>query len=801
MQIETSRAKTIILGCDYQTFYSYKRVFSKRPDLDIIGFVYPFGAEPPISSWEEFESNPLTIYPLIELESTIIKNKITKCLFSVNGIPMRKAQTLINRVTSTGICEIEFIAPEQMKLTVNKPVISFSSLAPEVGKTIIARYFCDILFKERKKVGVIIPINNIDPVKGDKSFVIGDGYHYQFGTKDKVPQGIFSTDVNNLITQYQKSGAYTIFLTTNVNRAIISCEQLTDIIIFDSDRCLVPQLSNEFKFCIVNRESITSPMNTSEWPGIVNAFDSTNIITMASADNKTTKEEMINIANQLKYISTTKSFFYVESRIHTDDSIDYENMKVLYFDRPNSSYVAPRPKELQEPNKFSSPLKPKPPSVCSQNECKKDVSVFVSEGIEDSPLKPPRRICNVPRSSSRDTMPPRSLSPMTLEVKKETEMMHQQFVNEVNNTDADIIVINFPFETKGIDPSKHLICTMKEIVDIDHKMFNWIKNNFLSNRKPPLQKHFESQVDVLLTMVNASTSELIVTNNESANREAFARLFLQSHIPPGYRVTSGEIFDCSSNNTGKLDCVIANDECPTMTLDASGSVIAPILADSVLCVVEVKTVLTVESLKKSLSQLRPVKALMPSHETIETIDGQIIADPLGGKIITGVFAYKVSGDVETKFGEIVNLYPHVADFIVLPDSFAFFSVEILTVCGISIGDKEIINGYVKYTPKGLGLALIFGVLNSLAAIRQFSASNYIRYLGGSWGGTQEAIERETQDAQSSLMKAHQMAIREADEEGKENFIKSEFALLNIIGSVFSSKSENENDDNESDDEY
>jgi hypothetical protein len=57
----------------------------------------------------------------------------------------------------------------------------------------------------------------------------------------------------------------------------------------------------------------------------------------------------------------------------------------------------------------------------------------------------------------------------------------------------------------------------------------------------------------------------------------------------------------------------------------------------------------------------------------------------------------------------------------------------LEVCGISVNEAEARRGYVIYTARGLSLAIVFGILNSLAATRRFSGSNYIRYLHGSWG--------------------------------------------------------------------
>jgi hypothetical protein len=255
-----------------------------------------------------------------------------------------------------------------------------------------------------------------------------------------------------------------------------------------------------------------------------------------------------------------------------------------------------------------------------------------------------------------------------------------------------------------------------------------------------------------MSMAKGTDDELHVTNNTSANRETLCRLFLASHLPPKYRVTTGEIIDVSSNQTGQLDVVIVNEFAPLMTLAMTDSVIAPILADLVLGVLEVKTSLTTETLRKALSQLRPVKALMPTHTTLERTDGSVVRDPLGGKIITGVFAFNPAADIESKVPEILRQFPHVADFVVIPSAFGFFSLETLRVCGFEVADEEAVNGYVKYAAKGMGLAIMFGVLNSIAAQRRFSGSNCVRYLSGTWGGTPDDAFRLVEQRLQQLQK-------------------------------------------------
>jgi hypothetical protein len=302
---------------------------------------------------------------------------------------------------------------------------------------------------------------------------------------------------------------------------------------------------------------------------------------------------------------------------------------------------------------------------------------------------------------------------------------------------------------------------------------------FVRDNKPPLQNHFEAQVDILLAMSHAADRELFVTNNTSANREAFCRLFLASHLPPNFRVTAGEIIDIWDNKTGQLEVVIVSDFAPVMAIDRS--IIAPIMADSVFGVIDVKTSLTCDTLKKALGQLRPVKALMPMHGTLQTTDGDVVEDPLGGKIVTGIFAFQPSSDIDRQVPDVLRMYPNVADFVVIPGQFGYFAVDALRVCRLAVRSDEIVNGYVRYTAKGMELALIFGLLNSIAAIRRFSGHNYVRYLSGSWGGPRERVARITREAQKSLQQIDKVIGRTAPKEMKTEFFMIRDKFNSMLG--------------------
>jgi hypothetical protein len=125
-------------------------------------------------------------------------------------------------------------------------------------------------------------------------------------------------------------------------------------------------------------------------------------------------------------------------------------------------------------------------------------------------------------------------------------------------------------------------------------------------------------------------------------------------------------------------------------------------------------------------------------------------------------------------------YPGVVDFIVAPSSFGFFDVRILRVCGFLIRDEEVIGDYVKYTAKGMGLAMIFGILNSIAAVRMFSGSNCVRYLGGSWVVQMETIEMRTEETERSLHKIDEMVPENTSEKTRNEYFRMRGQLSRIL---------------------
>jgi hypothetical protein len=129
------------------------------------------------------------------------------------------------------------------------------------------------------------------------------------------------------------------------------------------------------------------------------------------------------------------------------------------------------------------------------------------------------------------------------------------------------------------------------------------------------------------------------------------------------------------------------------------------------------------------------------------------------------------------------MYPNVADFVVIPGAFGYFAVDALRVCGFAVRDDEIVNGYVRYRAKGMELALIFGLFNSIAAIRRFSGQNYVGYLSGSWGGPREMVTRITREAKKSLQQINQVIGKTAPKEMKEEFFMIRDKFNSMLGAL------------------
>lgn len=685
-----SRPRILIFGCDFSIFYFYINNYSTLVDREFLCFISVNQEESPISIFMD-RSNQIPIYSPDFLESAITKHKITKCLFFPQNISMKVLQGFIHRVIALNKCEMEFVSLKDSVLIKSfKPVISVSAISNGIGKTQVCRYFAYILSsKLKKKVSVIYPFIELDYVKLNEKFSLyNEGFLYEFRNGDKIPEGIFSDSDSWAIKLYLENGA-NVFATTNVRKAIILAEQSSDVVIYDSRSCEYPYISTCYSFCVISPEAFDDIQNKSLWPGLLNFHTAKNIIVVSKTKDILSEKWKENYSRIIDN-SIHNIFFSQSSYTLDDNSGNYNifNRKVLTIDHTDNQGSA---KNLAT-----------------------KLGAIKTRGI----------IARFPRSAS-----PTSLLSSSEQSKKELDTITET----INQSDADVVIVSLEKDLRGLPFRKQILYSSPEIEDIDYQLYKFLKKEIAISQTPPLKPHFEAQVEILSSFAKASDRELFVSNNFSANKGALCKIFLESHMPPGYRVSTGEIIDSNNNKTGKVDIIVVNDSCPTLTFDTTCSIVSPILADNVLTAIEIKTVLSIDQLKKSLSQLRPVKALMTNHSTLLNAGGEVIRDPLKGKILTGIFSYIPGPEIENKVSDVISLYPGVIDFIVLPEYFGLFSVNVLKVCGISVSEEDNEHGYKIYKSRGMSLAILFGILNSLAAKRRFSGASTMKYLNGRWG--------------------------------------------------------------------
>lgn len=696
---EVTFDRALILCSDFQSFHIYLRHYANDPDVEICGFVYCVKGKPvPCDLVGEEERIP--VFGLPDMQRAIIELHITKCFVHLHNIPMPQVQAVVNRVVATGKCKVQFLSPYVFGCKSFKPAIAITSIAPQVGKSQLARYICEVLAKKGKKVAIILPMSEIPNVRVIEP---DQGIHLYCRNVDDPIIDELPEETATLCKGYMRSGAYRVYITTNTRKAIITAEQHSDVILYDAEGCghafILSQPGHPVtNFCVVTKNSISGVRDVSLWPGVVNALLSNSIAVFTPENAPLTDLDKTKLKDVLSHRSEKRDtkFYFVLSKLMT----------------------SPIPRLL---------------SIGSSEEIMRHIEYQRMSGVEAVDIHLPR---------------------------------------------------DFPNDDS--DPSKLLISG--EITDCDGCILEWMKKAFFSNNKPPLKSHFESQVDIFEQFDRVSVHELYNPAKDQRNRASIVRLFLQSHIPPCFRITGGVIVDNLGNSTPKLDVVIVNDDCPRLTIDSSGQITAPIIADSVLGVIDVKSQLTEETLKKSLKQLRPIKALMPSHATLKSVDGSIVQDPLHGKVVTGIIAFKASDDLKQKIPIILKRYPNIADFIVVPNGFSFFSTTTLKVCGMKLAQSQEGSDYVLCETKGMGLALIFGILNALAATRQFSGSNFIRYLGGNWGGPEEDNARVRETIESSLGRIRKHLPEELTQEQRNQFFHAESQLKSVLAGSFQSSS-------------
>lgn len=133
-------------------------------------------------------------------------------------------------------------------------------------------------------------------------------------------------------------------------------------------------------------------------------------------------------------------------------------------------------------------------------------------------------------------------------------------------------------------------------------------------------------------------------------REDALAHFLRQRLPGRYAITSGEIVDTKGTQSGQTD-VIIYDAMMTAPLTRGRNVILP--AEALLAVVEVKSTLSLDELRKSVSGIKKIHSLRPwdaPYGVINGIKGKV-TNPELPRVLTSIFAYESNlgaGDWQTK---------------------------------------------------------------------------------------------------------------------------------------------------------
>jgi hypothetical protein len=172
-----------------------------------------------------------------------------------------------------------------------------------------------------------------------------------------------------------------------------------------------------------------------------------------------------------------------------------------------------------------------------------------------------------------------------------------------------------------------------------------------------LKSHIDAVEDGLLA-ISKIPANAGHTLNRGTPREAFIKEFLINHLSEKVAIGTGEIIDSSSSprqQRNQIDIVIYRRDYPKLSL---GGGINAFLAESVVAIIEVKSLLTEGELNKCIKATRNIKSLKRNIVRTLTV-GHI---PPG--IISFVIAYDGPASMQTVYSWIPKI--HEAEGINLP---------------------------------------------------------------------------------------------------------------------------------------
>ncbi len=138
------------------------------------------------------------------------------------------------------------------------------------------------------------------------------------------------------------------------------------------------------------------------------------------------------------------------------------------------------------------------------------------------------------------------------------------------------------------------------------------------------------------------TSQINHNGEKGTARENVLQSYLRAYIPDKYTFSKGTIIDCTDTQSKQVDIIIHDKYTTPCLIDMDSTKVIPI--ESVYAVIEVKSVLTKEELRKSIKNINSVKILQKN-----TVTG--ISYPTAGLI----FAYDSDSSFNTIYKNLVEL--------------------------------------------------------------------------------------------------------------------------------------------------
>ena len=148
----------------------------------------------------------------------------------------------------------------------------------------------------------------------------------------------------------------------------------------------------------------------------------------------------------------------------------------------------------------------------------------------------------------------------------------------------------------------------------------------------------------MLTEFEHTQTQIKHMGERGSEREAVLKSFLSAYLPTRYGISSGEIVDYQGGTSHQCDLIIYDHyNCPLLL---AGRDVRIFPAESVLAVIEVKSVLSAKEIEDSIEKIRDLKDLTRENGPIPGI----------------IFAYKSGWEKEPIMRTVIQLQKHYRQF-------------------------------------------------------------------------------------------------------------------------------------------